>query len=143
MNDRLGDLPAWAMENEGEDTFDDEGPHEQALPIGKGGDVEMGEAPKQPKHMEYFFREVDSIKDDIEAVKSATRSIGGFNEAVMQATTTEEENEVSRKVRPLVDETNKRAKRTKNLIGLLKEETKQLEDESKIKQSDLRYDAKE
>jgi len=88
--------------------------------------------------MEHFFREVESIKVDIEAVTSATKAIGDINEHALQATTTEEENELSRKLRPLVDETNKRAKRTKTLLGLLKEETKKLQGEGKVKQSDLR-----
>jgi len=135
MNDRLGDLPAWAADDS--DEFENEGPSD-----GKnknGGDVEMGDMqPSQPKHMEHFFREVESIKADIDSVKRATKSIGDINEAALQATTTDEENELSRKLRPLVDETNKRAKRTKTLLGLLKEETKKLQDEGKIKQSDLR-----
>ena len=99
----------------------------------------MGEATKQPKHMEHFFREVESIKQDIEAVQKASKQISEFNEAALQATTTEDENSISRKLRPLVDETNKRAKRTKTLIGLLKEENKKLLDEGKAKPTDLRY----
>jgi len=134
MNDRLGDLPQWA-EDEADDAFEDEHPAN-----GKGGgDVEMGETSKQPKHMEHFFREVETIKVDIEAVTKATKSISKFNEQALQATTTDQENEISRKLRPLVDETNKRAKRTKTLLGLLKEETKKLQDEGKAKQSDVRY----
>lgn len=128
MNDRLGDLPTWA---------DDE---PQEVGGGGGGDVEMGKTggDVQRKHMEHFFREVETIKDDIEAVKKATRSIGDINEGALQATTTEEENELSKRLRPLVDQTNKRAKRTKTMLGLLKEETKKLQDENEIKQSDLR-----
>lgn len=124
MNDRLGDLgsPSWADE--------DDSP----------GDVEMGEqAPKQPRHMEYFFKEVESIKDDIESVKKATRAIGDINEQALQATTTDEENELSRQLRPLVDDTNKRAKRTKTLLGLLKEENQKLTNDGEAKASDLRY----
>lgn len=138
MNDRLGDVPAWALEDaqnpQSDTSFSDDNTKK------KGGDVEMGnmEKPQQAKHMEHFFREVESIKEDIEAVKSATKSIGDINEAAIQATTTEEENQLSSKLRPLVDSTNKRAKRTKTLLGLLKEETKKLQDEDKIKQSDLR-----
>jgi len=133
MNDRLGDLPAWAMESD--DEGEENNGNNNAAPNKQGGDIEMG----QPKHMEHFFREVESIKVDIEAVTSATKAIGDINEHALQATTTEEENELSRKLRPLVDETNKRAKRTKTLLGLLKEETKKLQGEGKVKQSDLRY----
>lgn len=132
MNDRLGDIPAWALE-------EDQGENEAPVDGNKegGGDIEMGEA-KQPKHMEHFFREVETIKQDIEAVQKASKQISEFNEAALQATTTEDENAISRKLRPLVDETNKRAKRTKTLLGLLKEENKKLQDQGKVKPTDLR-----
>jgi t-SNARE complex subunit (syntaxin) len=131
MNDRLGDLPAWAGDSDDEDDFQ--------FNNTPGGDVEMGDTNKQPKHMEHFFREVESIKTDIDAVKKATKSIGSINDKALQATTTEEENVLSRQLRPLIDQTNKQAKRTKTLLGLLKEETKKLQDANEIKQSDLRY----
>ena len=88
--------------------------------------------------MESFFRHVDAVKADIEAVQRASKRIGEINEATMQATTTEEENKLSQKMRPLVDKTNKQAQRTKNTLGLLKEETKKLQSEDAIKPSDLR-----
>jgi hypothetical protein len=129
MNDRLGDLGSaanWAADS-------DDG-------MDSPGDVEMAEtaAPKQPRHMEYFFKEVDSIKEDIESIKKASKSIGDINEAALQATTTEEENEFARQLRPLLDATNRKAKRTKTLLGLLKEENKNLLDEGTVKPSDLR-----
>lgn len=123
MNNRLGDLgsPSWADENE------------------SPGDVEMADqSPKQPRHMEYFFGDVEKVKLDIEAVEKATRKIGDINEQALQATTTEEENELSKVLRPLVDDTNKRAKRTKTLLGLLKEENKKLQDDGQVTASDLR-----
>ena len=131
MNDRLGDLggggAAWA---------DDDNDNVNGA---SGGDVEMGNTtPSQPKHMEHFFREVESIKADIEQVKKATKAIGDINEAAIHATTTEEENDLSNRLRPVVDQTNKRAKRTKTLLGLLKEETKKLKDDGTGKASDLR-----
>jgi len=129
MNDRLGDLGAWA----GDDDEDDDQFENEAA-----GDVEMQKTPQQPSYMDHFFNEVDSIKTDIEHVTKATRRIGDINEEALQATTTEKENELSNKLRPLIDATNNRAKRTKNLLGLLKEETKKLETEGKINSSDLR-----
>jgi hypothetical protein len=113
MNDRLGDIPGWAL---GQDDDENEAPAD-----GKkegGGDIEMGETNTQPK---------------------ASKQISEFNEAALQATTTEDENAISRKLRPLVDETNKRAKRTKTLLGLLKEENKKLQEQGKVKPTDLRY----
>lgn len=129
MNDRLGDLGAFAGDDdEDEDQFENEA----------GGDVEMAKQPQTPSYMDHFFNEVDSIKEDIEHVKKATKKIGDINEEALQATTTEKENELSNKLRPLVDATNNRAKRTKNLLSLLKEETTKLETEGKINSSDLR-----
>lgn len=133
MNNRLAELGSpsnWASD----DDVDGNGA------TATGGDVEMGQTNKQsqPKHMEYFFREVESIKEDIEGVKNATKSIGDINEAALQATTTEEENQLSNRLRPLIESTNKRAKRTKTLLGLLKEESQKLKDEGKAKGSDLR-----
>lgn len=130
MNDRLGDLGAFGAGDDDEEDitqFADE-----------GGDIEMQKQPQQPSYMDHFFNEVESIKEDIEQVKKATRKIGDINEEALQATTTEKENELSNKLRPLIDATNNRAKRTKNLLGLLKEETKKLETEGKINSSDLR-----
>lgn len=106
---------------------------------GGGGDVEMGAVSKQPKHMEHFFREVEDIKSDIEAIKRATKKIGEINESALQATTTEEETQLSNQLKPLIDQTNKRAKKTKNLLGLLKEENQQLKDKGTAKGSDLRF----
>ena len=71
MNNRLGDLgsPSWADENEAP------------------GDVEMADqSGKQPRHMEYFFGDVEKVKLDIEAVEKATRKIGDINEQALQAT---------------------------------------------------------
>ena len=56
----------------------------------------------------------------------------------MRATTTAEEQKLSKKLKPLIDTTNKRAKRTKNLLGLLKEETEKLKAEGTLNASDIR-----
>lgn len=103
------------------------------------GDLEMAECAKAPTPMDHFFREVETIKDDIEFVKNASRLLLEYSEAAIQATTSEEESDISRQVRPLIDATNKRAKRSKTLLGLLKEENKKLESSGKINSSDLRY----
>jgi len=143
MNNRLGDLPSWAHEDDGgDDDFEDEwqeGGGEEGKSGEEGGDIEMG--PKKTKEellMENFFREVDTIKNDIESVAKATKRIGDINEEALIATTTDEENALSEQLRPLIDKTNKLAKRTKNLLGLLKEETEKLKGEQRLKQSDLR-----
>lgn len=135
MNNRLGDIPAWAMDDSDEDD-DIPQPNGKDNGFGGGGDIEMGEA--KPQYMENFFREVDSIKADIDAVSQASKEIAKINEASMRATTTAEEQKLSKRLKPLIDTTNKRAKRTKNLLGLLKQETDQLKEEGKLNASDIR-----
>lgn len=56
----------------------------------------------------------------------------------MLATTTSKEAELSRILRPVVDETNKKAKRTKNVLGELKQQNEDLKKKKGIKASDMR-----
>ena len=168
MNDRLGDLfgsddgmPAWAVDDGGaggrsstampdneyrqsnngkkqSDAFDFGGVYDE-------GDIEFGEAhtsdpagEQQPKYMESFFKDVDAIKADVDAIRDATKRVGEINEEAIKATTTAKEEELSRLLKPLIDQTNKRAKRTKNLLALLKEENQKLKQEKEVKASDMR-----
>ena len=144
MNDRLGDLgggtPSWVAEDDDDVNSggggggwdnEDSGGHDEEKGGSGGG--------SQPEHMEKFFRHVDFVKEDIDAVKEATKRIGEINEEAVLATTTSKESELSRILRPIVDETNKRAKRTKNLLALLKEENEKLKKEKDTKASDMRY----
>ena len=73
------------------------------------------------------------LKKSIEYIKSSTQKIGKINEKALQATSSEQENELSRQLRSLVVETNKRAKDTKDLLVLLKQ------DNCEGNPSDLRY----
>jgi hypothetical protein len=138
MNNRLGDLPAWAMEDS--DGSDDDVPKPSK---NGGGDIEMQTQQKQKDNhnqfMENFFREVDTIKADIDAVAQASKDIAKINEQSMRATTTAEEQKLSKMLKPLIETTNKRAKRTKTLLGLLKEETEKLKADGTLNSSDVRY----
>jgi len=124
MNNLLGDIPDWAKEDS-----DGDNPKEDK-------DVEM--AQKKVTVMDHFFREVDNIKADIEAVSQGAKTIDKINEEAMRATTTAEENKLSKRLKPLIDSTNNRARRTKTLLSLLKEESEKLEKEEKLNASDLR-----
>jgi hypothetical protein len=176
MNDRLGDLfgtengevPSWALEEEEKEAVvvkpsssleeDDTTKKKQKKKAKKHhddggeeeeGDVELGnqQQQQQPKYMESFFQDVDNIKADVDAIRDATKRVGEINEEAIKATTTSKEEELSRALKPLIDKTNKRAKRTKNLLALLKEENIQLAKEGKapggggVSPSDLRYEA--
>ena len=141
MNDRLAELqdalPSWAQE--------DESPSN-----GHGGDTEMGqkgnkrnsadhdvewgkdpdqgnnssnaEAPSQPEHMKQFFNDVEAIKSDISAVTDATEHIVALKDKAVLATSETAESQISDSIRKLAEGTNGRAKKCKNLLGLLKEE---------------------
>jgi hypothetical protein len=56
----------------------------------------------------------------------------------MIATTTADETMLSKKLKPLIDSTNQRAKKCKNLLGLLKEDTASLKTAGKLNASDIR-----
>ena len=109
---------------------------DEDVPNPESGDIENQQ--QKPQYMEDFFREVDSIKADIDAVAQASKEIAKINEQSMRATTSSEENKLSKKLKPLIDSTNKRARRTKTLLGLLNEETEKLKSEGKLNPSDIR-----
>jgi hypothetical protein len=132
MNNLLGEIPAWAKEDDSDD--DD-------VEAQKEGDVEQGNTQQQQgkQYMEDFFREADSIKNDIDAITKASKDISKINEQSMRATTTAEEQKLSKKLKPLLEATNKRARRTKTLLKLLKEETDKLQAEGNVlNPSDIR-----
>lgn len=96
----------------------------------------------QPEHMKQFFQEVEDIKLDISAVTSATEQIISLKDRAVLATSETEETQISETIKALVTTTNGRAKKCKNLLGLLKEENsnmkKETDESKKIKQADLR-----
>lgn len=143
MNNRLGDIPKWALEDSDDDDDAANGDDDHNIPKNNesGGDIEMQQQQPNSKttdYMEDFFRHVDSIKADIDAVTKASKDIAKISEQSMRATTTAEENKLSKKLKPLIDSTNKRAKGCKNLLGLLKEDTTSLKGQGKLNVSDIR-----
>jgi len=165
MNDRLADVlsdvPDWANEgknqvssqtNSKEKSSNALSDHPETDPAKSAwfdesddecdGDLEMGKpngaVAQQAKYMDAFFKDVDNIKDDIEAVKGATKRVGEISEAAIMSTSTAKEEQLSQELKPLIEATNKRAKRTKNLLALLKEENAKLKGEDAVKDSDMR-----
>jgi len=136
-------MPAWAME----DSDSDGGGDNQDSSSGKkkggkkkgGGDIEMQkQGDDNNKYMADFFKHVEDINADIKAVSQASKDITAINEKSMRATTTAEEKSLSKKLGPLISSTNKKAKKTKQLLGILKEDTDQLKAEGKLNASDVR-----
>lgn len=148
MNDRLGNLleeetPSWARDD-GDVEMGGGNGTTSTNPFANDDDgdfavAETSPEPKsQPKYMDQFFKDVDNIKADIESIKTSTKRISEINEEAVLATSSAKENELSNELRPLVSNTNKRAKKTKNLLALLKEENIKLKKNPDIKSSDLR-----
>ncbi|OEU14036.1 t-SNARE [Fragilariopsis cylindrus CCMP1102] len=88
--------------------------------------------------MSSFFSEVDRVNADIKAIAKASKEIDSINEQSMRSTTTAEEQKLSKKLGPLIGTTNKSAKRTKDVLGLLKQETDKLKEEGKLNASNVR-----
>ncbi len=166
MNDRLaelqGDIPSWAQEDTATSNGDSLGGDIEMGRTKKNTekvaedvqDFEWGkdpgdsnnaassnsnnEAPSQPEHMKQFFNDVEAIKSDISAVTDATEQIITLKDKAVLATSETEETQISATIRSLVEGTNDRAKKCKNLLGLLKEENANLKKEGKAKPTDLR-----
>jgi hypothetical protein len=132
MNNRLGDLPAWANEPDDDD-------EEQEEEEGPEVDIEKGRVKsKQDVDKEIFFTAVEQIKGEIAQIITATADVEKINEQAQKATTTEKEQELSKRLRKCIDTTNKQAKAAKNLLGELKAENEQLKQQGDVSASDLR-----
>mmetsp|Transcript_261 Transcript_261/g.432 ORF Transcript_261/g.432 Transcript_261/m.432 type:complete len:364 (-) Transcript_261:178-1269(-) len=92
----------------------------------------------QPAHMKQFYQDVENIKSDISAVTSATEQITTLKDKAVLATSETEESQISDTIKTLVTNTNGRAKKCKNMLGLLKEENSNLKKEQAVKPTDLR-----
>jgi len=135
----MGDIPAWAADSDSDsDGGKNDGSKDNSNKKG-GGDIEMQEPnDNNSQYMASFFKEVDRINADIKAVSKASKDIDIINEQSMQATTTTEEQSLSKKLSPLVASTNKLAKEAKKLLELLKQETEELKKEGKLNASNVR-----
>ena len=144
MNDQLGDLGEDLpfsdvdIEKANNNPFggSDDGDFD-FVAVEESSKTEVPEEAAQKALMDQFFKDVESIYGDIEAVKEATRRIGEINEESLMSTSDNRENELSQQMSPLVDDTNKKAKRKKLLAPLKKDNTK-YKSEDNIKTSDTR-----
>ena len=133
MISRLGSrLPSWVNKRVGGGDDDDSVHHTQT-------DIELGRPKtKQQVDKEIFFTAVEQIKGEIGHIIQATADVERINEQAQKATTTEKEQELSRKLRKTIDTTNKRAKVAKNLLGELKAENEKLKLRGELNATDLR-----
>jgi len=137
----MGDIPAWAADSDSDDGGGDDNNAQwnNNGSGGGGGDIEMQKSKDDDnQYMSSFFSEVDRVNADIKAIAKASKEIDSINEQSMRSTTTAEEQKLSKKLGPLIGTTNKSAKRTKDVLGLLKQETDKLKDEGKLNASNVR-----
>ena len=99
MNDRLAELKKGAPP-----------PPEDAQPTGSDALI-----PKD-NFMQDFFSGVELVKQNILAIRIATKRITEINQNVKLATTSEKESELSAELTPLLNETNKKAAYSKQLL---------------------------
>jgi len=71
--------------------------------------------------MQKFFADVEAVKGHLKKIKSACKEIQNINQQMLLATTSE--TEISQKLSPIIDKTNKIAQRCKTILNTMKEET--------------------
>eukprot|EP00286_Rhodomonas_abbreviata_P020037 CAMPEP_0181295422 /NCGR_PEP_ID=MMETSP1101-20121128/4143_1 /TAXON_ID=46948 /ORGANISM="Rhodomonas abbreviata, Strain Caron Lab Isolate" /LENGTH=288 /DNA_ID=CAMNT_0023400181 /DNA_START=121 /DNA_END=984 /DNA_ORIENTATION=- len=81
---------------------------------------------KQADFMQEFFGDVEIVKKNIVVIKESTRKIAEINQNVLQATTSDREQDYSHELEPLVKSTNKKASLAKQLLQRLREDTERL-----------------
>jgi len=90
---------------------------EKGLVSGQGADNEF---------MQSFFNDVELVKQNIAAIKEASRRIAQINQNVVQAANMDKELEKSSELEPLIKQTNTNAKIAKQLLQRMREETDRL-----------------
>lgn len=78
------------------------------------------------EYMQQFFSDVEIIKANIIIIKEATRKIADINQNVLQATTTDKEQDFSSELEPLIKSTNKKAADAKQFLQALRQETENM-----------------
>mmetsp|Transcript_11448 Transcript_11448/g.12750 ORF Transcript_11448/g.12750 Transcript_11448/m.12750 type:complete len:340 (-) Transcript_11448:290-1309(-) len=88
--------------------------------------------------MEDFFRDVEKIKADVEALTDATKRIRQIDEKSKLAVSESDEKRMSEEIKHLINGTNLKAKSTKNMLSLLREENKKFQDNNTVNATNLR-----
>jgi len=162
MNDRLADLgddvPAWARgDNNGSPTTATsdiemgtlKNKAESPVDFGWGAPADDFQTTPTSQEenieqantntiMEDFFRDVEKIKADVEALTDATKRIRQIDEKSKLAVSESDEKRMSEEIKHLINGTNLKAKSTKNMLSLLREENKKFQDNNTVNATNLR-----
>ena len=91
-----------------------------AAPARRSSQIPPSTVTTGPIFMQEFFFSVDLIKEDIASIHSATFSIADINAEAQLATNNKQEKAISKRLKPLVAETNKCARRCKTALEAMK-----------------------
>ena len=84
-----------------------------------------------------FFGDVELVKKHVNVIKNVTKRIGEIQQQVVLATTNDKEAELSAELKPLVEETNKKANIAKQILQKLREDTERMKGNT-AQQSEVR-----
>jgi len=156
MNDRLAEVggsevPAWARDDDdiengvSTETFKPQSSVGNPFAEDEGEDdfewassVEDGTKELEQDNMDAFFKDIEGIKGDVESIVLATKRITEMNDEAIMSISDARENELSQELTPLVQATNQKAKKTKNMLELLKDENEKFKENQTVKNADMR-----
>lgn len=85
-----------------------------------------------------FFGDVELVKKNVNVIKQVTKRISEIQQQVVLATTNDKESELSSELKPMVEDTNKKANLAKQLLQKLREDTEKMKMRDKSKASEVR-----
>jgi len=85
-----------------------------------------------------FFGDVELVKKNVNMIKNVTIRIGEIQQQVVLATTNDKEAELSAELKPLVEETNKKANIAKGILQKLREDTERMKAADKTGNGEVR-----
>jgi t-SNARE complex subunit (syntaxin) len=85
-----------------------------------------------------FFGDVELVKKNVNMIKNVTVRIGEIQQQVVLATTNDKEAELSAELKPLVEETNKKANIAKGILQKLREDTERMKANDKNGNGEVR-----
>ena len=85
-----------------------------------------------------FFSDVELVKKNVNVIKQVIKRVSEIQQQVVFANSNDKEAELSAELKPLTDETNKRANQTKQILQDLREGTEKMKQRADTKQSEIR-----
>ncbi len=105
---------------------------------GMGDESEGLNAGGKNEFLREFFSDVELVKKNVNIVKQVIKRVSEIQQQVVFATSNDKEAELSAELKPLTDETNKRANQTKQILQNLREDTEKMKRHVDAKQSEIR-----